>query len=182
MSIVHFWKTSPLAYEGRMFPLALWIRATLDNEIYGMQHSHGQVRHRSKVLVAPFATGRSTTLNSNLVLSNAKSREEQVWLRAVTGCRVRFVATEVKCEAVPPFRCDSGQRVGRPLKRRDRRAARLQGCQFSRAFVRDCVPGESAVVPRRSERPGHRPREVALDSPDGGPDALATSTGSIRSP
>jgi hypothetical protein len=61
-----------------MFPLALWIRATLDNEIYGMQYSHGQVRHRSKVLVAPFATCRSTTLNSNLVLTNAKSRETHV--------------------------------------------------------------------------------------------------------
>jgi len=61
-----------------MFPLALWIRATLDNEIYGMQDPHGQVRHRPKVLAARFATGRSTTLNSNLVLSNAKRREEQV--------------------------------------------------------------------------------------------------------
>ena len=94
----------------------------------------------------------------------------------------RFVATEVKCEAVPPSRCYSGQRVGRPLKRRDRRAARLQGCQFSRAFVRDYFPGESAVVPRRSERPGHRPMEVAIDSRGGGPDALVTSTDSMRSP
>lgn len=53
-----------------------------------------------------------------------------------------------------PFDASMGKEWVALLRRRDRRAARLQGCQFSRAFVGDSLPGESAVVPRRLEHRG----------------------------
>ena len=78
MSLVQFSRTSPFAYEGKTFPVARWIRATLEYEIYPVQAPYGQVRHRSKVNVALLRQGRIQTVNPKLVLSNVKSRAEQV--------------------------------------------------------------------------------------------------------
>ena len=77
-----------------------------------------------------------------------------------------------------PFDAQAGRNWVALLKRRDRRAARLQGCQFSRALCPGLVPRRecSETLDVQSARGVVRGSRL-LPRRGGGPDALATPTG-----
>ena len=122
-------------------------------------------RHRPKVYAANQRKVRSQTVNHNSTSSNVKSTAKQFKYNAVTKSRIRQVATMVKCEAVPPFRCVNGQRVGRPLKKARPPRVAASRVPVLQGFCRGFAPWRKCSGPSTFRAPGASSGEVAFCLP-----------------
>lgn len=154
MSLVHLSRTSLIAYEGKKLPVARWVRATLEYEIYPAQAPHGQVRRRSKVNVALLRKGRVQTVIPKVVWSNVKSPANWFDIEPSRDAGFEMSRRRSSARRSRPFDALTGREWVALLKRRDRRAARLQGCQFSRALVRGLAPTPECCGPSTFRAPG----------------------------